>query len=118
MVASELLENAIKYGEAVPTAPEIAFIFTLSEEELRIVVANGAYGGRNVQRLQQHVAALKDAENRVALYTARLQALLAEPNQVTGLGIYRIGLEGGYELECTYENNVVTVIATRSCHGR
>ena len=117
MVASELLENAVKYGEAVPEAPTIDFTFTLENEIFTIVVSNGSSSSQNVDRLMEHIAALQDAGNGASLYLSRLEALLREPSQTTGLGIYRIGYEGGYNLACTYTDNVVTVTATRSCNA-
>ena len=114
MVASELLENAIKYGEPVPESPDIRFVFTKSESVYRIVVSNGVLPGRNVERLLERIDAINKTEDRSSLYLARLQELLDNPSQVSGLGIYRIGFEGGFDLECSYLTNVVTVTAMRT----
>jgi hypothetical protein len=113
MVASELLENAIRYGESVPESEEIRFAFGKSAGVYRITVANGARPGDNVERLQERIRSVNEAEDRSALYISRLQELLDEPSEFSGLGIYRIGFEGGFDLECSYSANVVTVVATR-----
>ncbi|MBN2196934.1 MAG: hypothetical protein JW751_29285 [Polyangiaceae bacterium] len=114
MVASELLENAIKYGEGVPDAPTIEFSFTLEAGQILIVVRNGATLESNVRRLQEHIEALNRAEDRSSLYLLRLEELLEQPAQNSGLGVYRIGYEGEFDLECTYVDRVVTVTASRS----
>ncbi len=114
MVASELLENAIKYGEAVPGSPSITFSFSLREGTVRISVTNGTRSGPNVTRLQERIGALNRATDRSSLYLRRLEELLEHPAQNTGLGVYRIGYEGGFDLECSYERDVMTVTATRS----
>jgi hypothetical protein len=33
------------------------------------------------------------------------------------LGIYRVGFEGGFDLQLDYTNNVVTVTATRNANA-
>ena len=115
MVASELLENAIKYGEAVPAAPQINFVFRSDERRMTIIVSNGLHSELNYERLRSHVEALAAAEDPAAVYVARLQELMDNPTQESaGLGIYRIGLEGGFALECRYQDRVVSVTATRS----
>lgn len=114
MVASELLENAIKYGEAVLGAPNIEFSFSLEDGRVRIAVTNGTRSALNVERLQERIEALNRAEDRSSLYLRRLEELLEHPAQNAGLGVYRIGYEGGFDLECFYDNDVMTVTATRS----
>lgn len=115
MVASELLENAIKYGEAVPAAKRISFLFSLDGPHIKVMVSNGSTGKDSVDVLLRRIDELAAAGDPAALYIARLQELMDNPAVgSTGLGIYRIGLEGGFALSCGYENQVVTVIATRS----
>lgn len=120
MVSSELLENAIKYGEEVPAAPVILFSLDLVDSRARIEAVNGATDPAVVARLMEHIRLLNQAEDKAALYLARLQELLACPTNSARLGIYRIAYEGEFDLQCTYENEVVTVTATRSvpwCNG-
>jgi hypothetical protein len=114
MVAAELLENSIKYGESVAEAPQIDFSFEWTQSCIRITVSNGASDGENVRRLLQRVREMADAEDKAILYMRRLEELMENPTQETGLGIYRVGFEGNFDLSVTYQSEVVTVVATRS----
>jgi serine phosphatase RsbU (regulator of sigma subunit) len=114
MVASELLENAIKYGESLPTLTQISFAFFIRNGECRITVTNGSNSQENIGRLQAMIAEVNAAEDKSALYMRRMQELLENPSERTGLGIYRIGFEGGFDLACEACDGIVTVVATRS----
>jgi predicted ATPase/serine phosphatase RsbU (regulator of sigma subunit) len=114
MVTSELLENAIKYGEAVPAFDRITFSFLIRAGVCRITVTNGSSSLENIRRLKAMIAELNAADDKSALYTRRMQELLERPSEHTGLGIYRIGFEGGFELACDANDGIVTVVATRS----
>jgi hypothetical protein len=115
MVASELLENAIKYGEVVPAAKRISFVFSMDGPRLKVTVSNGSTTKESVDGLLRRVDELASAADPATLYIARLQELMENPEAgATGLGIYRVALEGGFLLSCGYENQVVTVVATRS----
>ena len=115
MVAAELLENAVKYGEAVPRAPDISFLFSVVGKEVTIVVSNGATARESVRQLIDRIAQLREAPDPGALYLSRLQELMDDPTvRSTGLGLYRIGYEGHFAMACEYQDEVVTVTATRS----
>jgi hypothetical protein len=113
MTASELVENAIKYGESVPAAPSVTFSLQAGPGRLRIRVANGSTNAVGVAELARRVNELSHATDKQALYLARLEQLLAHAGETGKLGVYRIGFEGGFDLECDYTNSVVTVTATR-----
>ena len=117
MTAGELLENAVKYGDEVPAAPAILFNLGLVEERIEIVVVNGCTDQSSVDRLLCRVQSLRDAPNKADLYIERLQELLAGPSESANLGLYRIALEGGFALDATYVDEVVTVTATRGAQG-
>ncbi|WP_437737464.1 hypothetical protein [Sorangium sp. So ce1335] len=117
MTACELLENAIKYGEEVPAARTILFTLGLFEGRIDIVVVNGCTDQSSVNRLLCRIQSLRDAPNKTDLYVERLQELLACPSESANLGIYRIALEGGFALDATYADEVVTVTASRSVYG-
>jgi serine phosphatase RsbU (regulator of sigma subunit) len=114
MVASELLENAIKYGESLPGIAQIAFSFVIRAGLCRITVTNGSNSQENISRLRAMVAEVNSAEDKSALYMRRMQELLEHPSERTGLGIYRVGFEGGFELACEACEGIVTVVAARS----
>jgi hypothetical protein len=114
MVASELVENAVKYGEAVPAAPGIHFALLEAGGQLRIEVSNGCTDGDGVHELQARVKEIARAPDKAALYMARLEALLARPDESGKLGLYRIAFEGKFDLQWSYRNAVVTMTATRA----
>ena len=113
MVASELVENAIKYGESVPKAPEAVIRVGVSDTEIRVEVSNGVRSTDIVRELRTHIEQITNASNRGDLYVARVEELLNSANTRGRLGLYRIGHEGGFELSCSYVDQVLTVTATR-----
>ena len=117
MTSSELVENAVKYGEAVPAAKTVTFQLEATAELLRIRVVNGSTNAPGVAELQRRVQELRRAEDKQALYLARLEELLTQADESGKLGIYRIGFEGGFDLQLDYTNNVVTVTATRKTNA-
>jgi len=117
MTASELVENAIKYGESVPAAKTVTFVLEATTESLLIRVVNGSTNAAGVAELGRRVQELRSAEDKQALYLARLEQLLANAEESGKLGIYRIGFEGGFDLELEYKNDVVTVTATRKANA-
>jgi anti-sigma regulatory factor (Ser/Thr protein kinase) len=117
MASSELVENAIKYGESVPGAKAATFVLEVTGESVSIRVVNGSTNAVGVAELQRRVQELRGTADKQALYHARLQELLADEEETGNLGIYRIGFEGGFELELDYTNQVVTVTATRNANA-
>jgi hypothetical protein len=57
------------------------------------------------------------APDRSQLYFNRIDALMKNPKESAGLGLYRIGFEAGYDLHLREDNQRVTVVATRGIHG-
>ena len=117
MTASELVENAIKYGESVPAALSVNLSLEVTVGQLSIRVVNGSTNAPGVAELERRVRDLAAAPNKQALYLARLEELLAHADDSGKLGIYRIGFEGGFDLSLDYRNDVVTVTATRNADG-
>ena len=117
MTSSELVENAIKYGECVPAAETVTFSLEATPELLRIRVVNGSTNATGVAELERRVREVCGAGDKQALYMARLEQLLTHSEESGKLGIYRIGFEGGFDLQLDYTNHVVTVTATRKSHA-
>lgn len=113
MTASELVENALKYGEPVAGAPRASFAVALDHGLVELTVRSGARSAAAVAELEAMVAQLAAAPDRRELYLQALQRTMTSTDGRSGLGLYRIGFEGGFELECTYADEVVTMRATR-----
>jgi hypothetical protein len=114
MVTSELIENAVKYGEEVPASAHIQLSMTMCDGKLVITVTNGCTEGQGIKQLTHRIQEIAEAPDKAALYMARLEQLLAEPNESGKLGLYRIAFEGEFDLHLTYRDCVVTITATRS----
>jgi hypothetical protein len=115
MVTSELVENAIKYGQDVPAAPQISLVLSFDHDELRIAVSNGSTDLAGIGELERRVTEIVQAPDKATLYMTRLEELLAQPLESGKLGLYRIAFEGQFELLFNYANDVVTITATRNC---
>lgn len=113
MVASELLENAFKYGQPVPGAPLVSFDFGISDGVLRIETSNGATDSENMRELRLNIERLGSADDKMALYLARLQEIAGFPAGTSRLGLYRIVAEADFNLSYSYDGAIVRVIATR-----
>ena len=114
MVTSELIENAVKYGEEVPAASHIKLSMSMDAEKLVIAVTNGCADLAGVRELERRIQEICEAPDKSTLYMARLEQLLAEPTESGRLGLYRIAFEGEFDLHFTYRENVVSITATRS----
>src|SRR5262245_13722253 len=114
MVTSELVENAVKYGEAVPAAPQISVSLTTSETSITIIVTNGSADASGVAALTRRVDEVMRAPDRSALYLARQEELMSQPTETGGLGLYRIAFECEFAIELSYREQVVTMPATRA----
>ncbi len=113
MVTSELVENAVKYGESVPECPDIQVHVSISDERVAIEVKNGASSADELAELFEGIAQIRAAENAEELYMARLTELLERPGSTGKLGLYRIGFEGKFDLESTLVGQTLTVRANR-----
>lgn len=113
VVASELVENAIKYGAAVPAQEWAQFSFQATPACIQMQVSNGLVDEQAVAQVMQMVEQMKPPGACEQLYLARLQELVNDPVQPNRLGLYRIGYEGKFEVDCTYAGQVLTMIARR-----
>ncbi len=113
MVTAELVENAIKYGESVPGCPDVNVLVSIQPERVVIEVVNGASDASMLTELFERVDQIQASDDREALYIGRLSEMLATPGVGGKLGLYRIGFEGNFNLECHHEDQILTVRATR-----
>src|SRR4029453_13619122 len=59
MTSSELVENAIKYGESVPAARTVTFLLEATPEMLFIRVVNGSTNASGVAELERRRGELR-----------------------------------------------------------
>jgi anti-sigma regulatory factor (Ser/Thr protein kinase) len=114
MAASELVENAIKYGDSVSQQPGIELSLVCDEGTLCLTVASGSRDPEAIRELLRHTEELAKTRDKSELYMRRIQALMENQDGRSRLGLYRIGYEGLFDLTCSYEDDVVRMTATRS----
>lgn len=114
MCVSELVENAVKYGDSVANAPCVEIDLAVLPGTLRMSVQNGCSNATSIHELCRRIDELATCPDRTALYLQKLRDLIDRPGDGAHLGIYRIGVEGGFDLSCSVSGYVVTVIATRN----
>jgi hypothetical protein len=112
MAASELCENAIKYG--IPAASSnMKFILTYYDHIITIAVTNAISDEMHEKNLRSYLQLL-NSDNMQDLYMKRLYALMDNKNpQVSQLGLIRIACICGYKLSCEYNDGLVKVTATK-----
>lgn len=114
MVASELAENVVKYGEPVEQAGAGSLQLIIGDHSVRIVSTNGVRSPERALHLANALERIRKTDPRV-LYLERMQELMANPTQTeSGLGLLRIAFEGQFTLDHVYENSVLTITAQRS----
>ena len=116
MAGSELLENAVKYGESVQKAPEISFNFSLADYAMQITTVNGCTDSANARQLEAIVRRIAESDDPNRLYLSAIEAMTKhlEAGPKSGLGLYRIAAEGGFTLTGTHHDEVVQMVARRS----
>lgn len=113
MVTGELVENAVKYGTIVPGLDDVVVHVRVEDREVKILVTNGVGATAAADEVAARIARIQASPSREALYVGRLEELLRTPGAAGGLGLYRIGYEGKFELSCECVGQVLTVKATR-----
>lgn len=112
--ASELAENVIKYGEPVASAPAGQVSLSIQGGLIRLDSRNGVISLERYEGVRQHIEHIRTSPNREELYLARLRAMLENPQEPgSGLGLICIALEGGFELSCSYESQILTITAEK-----
>jgi hypothetical protein len=114
IVASELLENAIKYGIANDKIGSVGFVFEIAGKSVLVKVSNGVNDNENLEKFKAVMEKIKTTENKEGLYIARLLEIMDDPSKPgSSLGLYRIVSESKFELEYELDNHVLSMIATR-----
>lgn len=114
MIASELLENAVKYGHPGPDGPGVNFRMEADGAGIRIHVSNRSRSPVDTDWLQKHIDRITASPDPAALYIERLEYLMDHPGAERAmLGLYRMVYEGGFSLNLTRNGDDITVTAVR-----
>lgn len=113
MVASELAENVVKYGEPVEEAQSGSLQLVIENDFVRVISTNGVRSAERASHLAKALQSIRERDPR-ALYLERMQELMANPGQAESqLGLLRIAFEGQFKLTHAYEASVLTITAER-----
>lgn len=111
-VIMELLENAEKYSAIKDKDTKIRFKFIANDNEITIQVSNQLLAPEHYENLSRVIKQIQTTDDIEALYTSRLRTLAQNKDlNVSGLGLYRIAYEGGFQLSCDRKEDEVNVYA-------
>lgn len=110
MVATELVENAIKYGEG----DRITFGLS-TNGSIQISVTNQANNRNHIQKLVSTISEINNSTNLLELFQSRVMVLLNGGGKYgeSQLGLYRVAYEGRFTLSQYYSDGRITVMASR-----
>jgi hypothetical protein len=113
MVASELAENVVKYGESSSEDGYGHVELDVTSDAVVIRSRNGARAERAavVAAIIDRIASTDDP---LELYADRMRAMLEDPQENSQLGFYRIVSEGQFALGYEYAESILVITATRS----
>ncbi len=111
---TELVENAVKYGEAVPNMQYLQFRLDLKDGEIEIGVSNGVAKQDDLSLACSIIDKINEGGDPESLYLERLMVLMERngPGK-SQLGLLRIANETGYKLRYNIDRNVLIVEANR-----
>ena len=116
MVASELVENAVKYGLTVNSESDVGieFLLQVNDYEIIIKVTNCVESEHDLVNVKRHIDAVNATEDPQQLYIQRLSELMEnEGKGISQLGLFRIAYEGGFSLSYKIVDKDLTVKAYR-----
>ncbi|HNO26768.1 MAG TPA: hypothetical protein PKK94_27555 [Leptospiraceae bacterium] len=114
MVASELLENAIKYGVINHEISYVGLDFYMENSTITINVRNGIDATTDLTAFKTVMNKIKTSAVKSDLYIQRLQEILENPSESgSQLGLFRIVSEGNFDLDYKITDKVLEITATR-----
>lgn len=114
MVASELLENAIKYGVVNHEISYVGLDFYMENNTITIHVRNGIDPTTDLTTFKAVMNKIKTSTVKSDLYIQRLQEILENPAESgSQLGLYRIVSEGNFDLDYKVTDRVLEITASR-----
>jgi hypothetical protein len=114
-VASELMENAIKYGHWPAPGGHLHVRLWGDGQRAHVQVSNPvAEGDSGVHELMQTLAWLDQFEDPSQAYMTRMMEIAAEPVGVTKLGLARIAYESRCKLAAEVDGGMLRVTGVTS----
>lgn len=103
MIACELVENAIKYGNARKGREEVVLYLKLADERVLVQVTNpvNEKSRRDLRELDKTIQWARGFQDPFEAYVERVRAISSEPLEMSKscLGIVRIAYEGRAALD-------------------
>lgn len=110
MIAGELMENAIKYGDWGPKPGFLRLGVYGTEGKARVTVKNPV-SAENLAKLEGSLAWIKTYPSPAEAFAARIQEVVGAPRGESRLGLVRILYEAESTLAIRAEGTDVEVIA-------
>lgn len=115
MAVSELAENIVKYGAKTESVFAGSISIAIEQDVIRIRATNTVANDHEAEDVKSSIAQIASAADATSVYRARLAELLANPRlSRTQLGLFRIAIEGGFRMSCSYERPILAIVAERS----
>lgn len=115
MCASELAENAIKYGRSVDEQKLSALDVMTDGASMTVTLRSGVSDPRRAESTLERIQAIGAAEDPYVLYIGRMREMASDAGAAASqLGLYRIRAEGEFALAGRLVGNVLEITATRS----
>ncbi len=113
IAASELCENAIKYGVQHSTDENMKFFFSYNDNIVRIEVTNSISEKIHEENLKSFINMINQSGS-TGLYVKRLHDLLNSRDVIVSqLGLFRVADICKYKISCEFSRNVAKIIAVR-----
>ena len=112
MAASELVENAIKYGTS--GKGDNTLQVKLEGADLRVQVCSKSGAISRIDELKKTIDEIRVAPDIHELYLEHMRISAQRQSKQTQLGLYRIADEGGFSISVVDNGTRTCVAATRS----
>jgi hypothetical protein len=117
MVASELAENLVKYGQPLEGEDSGKISIEVADGVLTITSDNGT-SPEAAGKVLALVHAIMESPDVQALYVERLTNMATTPgDSASELGLLRIAFEGGFTLTADYQEPRLRIRAKRATQG-
>lgn len=115
MAVSELAENIVKYGANTEGVFAGSISIAIEEGVIRIRATNAVTNDDEGEQVKESIGQIASAPDATTMYRSRLAELLANPRlSRTQLGLFRVAIEGGFRMSCSYEPPTLAIVAERS----